>query len=237
MTQTPLARSRLIKKQEAKLAKQLLWSVGLGLILILLFLFFILPNSARVLTFLIDTTPPPNDSIIIQAPVFDAPPTITNQAQLELTGFALANGELELEVNNQVQPSVRVDEEGRFLISVQLNEGENQISAFVKTNQAERSARSKIMTIILDKQPPSLTLNNIEPQMTVVGRDHSLFRLTGQSEPEVKLSFNGRSIFARPDGSFSYDYQLLEGENLIKIEAQDQAGNLSQTEVLVTYRL
>ena len=36
---------------------------------------------------------------------------------------------------------------------------------------------------------------------------------------------NERLVIVGPEGNFSYDYVLKEGENVFKIKAQDKAGN------------
>jgi hypothetical protein len=67
---------------------------------------------------------------------------------------------------------------------------------------------------------------------------NSKFQLKGKTESsvEVIISFNGKiyNVLSNNEGSFLYDFNLQDGENIIFAYSQDQSGNKSpQTEDLI----
>ena len=83
-------------------------------------------------------------------------------------------------------------------------------------------------------QPPDLEINQPGENETVY---QSNLEIKGKTESsEIKITVNDRLVVLEKEGEFNYLYELSEGENLIKVIAQDSAGNETEKELAVTYR-
>ncbi|MCA9340729.1 MAG: hypothetical protein KDA17_07480, partial [Candidatus Saccharibacteria bacterium] len=68
------------------------------------------------------------------------------------------------------------------------------------------------------------------------GKESKLFTITGTTEPNAKVAINDRFLFARSDGTFSYQLQLTEGENTINFVITDKANNQFEQSLKITYK-
>lgn len=237
MVDTTRAQSRIIKQQRNTMVKQTALGFVIGAVVLVAFIFFILPNSAQLLTFMSDSGLPTNqDTIAPQTPVFNAPVTDTNASELELSGFAEVASKVQVEVNGVQLEEVIAGEDGTFAQTINLSEGENIVTAVSVDEAGNISQPSRAYVIVLDTTTPELLLEGVEPEMTREGRDQKIFRLVGKTKPESKVTINDRFLFARADGSFQYDISLSDGENPITVAVTDKAGNTATSEFLIRYR-
>ncbi len=239
MSSTPTT-SRIVKRERDKLLKQTMtWSlIALGLLL--MFLFIILPNAPRLLASIVDggTVFGQEDTIPPQVPIFNSPPMATNTKQIEVSGFAEAKSQVLLVLNGNQVADLTTSDDAVFKQSIDLQEGENYLQAFSKDAAGNESNLSKEYVISLDTQAPSLAFSEtIQDGMQVVGKENKSFTISGLTEQNAKVAINDRFLFARPDGSFSYQIQLNEGENLLKLVITDKANNTFEQELRVNYKL
>ena len=88
-----------------------------------------------------------------------------------------------------------------------------------------------------------VTYRNIPPSLSVDSptdgqkfeKDQSTARVSGKTDSGVKITVNGFWAVIDENNSFSYNLPLQNGDNTIKIEAVDQAGNKAEKEIKVTY--
>ena len=66
-------------------------------------------------------------------------------------------------------------------------------------------------------------------------KDQSTVKVLGKTDPGVRVTVNGFWAVIDENNNFSYNLPLQNGENMIKIEAIDQAGNKTEKEIKVTY--
>ncbi len=123
-----------------------------------------------------------------------------------------------------------VSSTGAFSANVMLVEGDNSITI---TASANGTSRTLTRTLKKDSIPPNVFI--AQPGSTFkagtgacsISSGFISCELTGQSEPGVSLTINGKTFNVQPDGSFSHTIDLpLEVQN-ITIKATDQAGNTS----------
>lgn len=226
--------SRLIKKERQKLTKQIIWFSVLAFLLVLFFLFVVLPIFVRIMNGIINTNPISDDdgTVFIQAPVISAPPDFTDSASLTVSGFAASNSEVIFVVNGREAQNVSANEDGSFEASLSLTEGENSIAAYSKIEDNE-SPVSRQLVVVLDTEIPDIEVTSPEEGQSFNLKDESI-AVSGKTDPEAKVYLNGRLIFPNAEGEFSTRYQLQSGEQTITIQAIDQAGN--QIEVTRTIR-
>lgn len=65
---------------------------------------------------------------------------------------------------------------------------------------------------------------------------NTLLNVRGTVPPDVNVTVNGREATVDAQGTYTLDIVLDEGENRLEIVAQDEVGNESRIERLVTLR-
>jgi hypothetical protein len=184
------------------------------------------------------TEPSPTEAIAADAPVIAAPlQPFTNQptATLRITvpvavvgtsatvrvyvalgGLALAPV-MEVPVGNTTQVAVDVD----------LTKGRNDFSATVVRGGVE-SAEAPIVTIVLDQDPPKITITSPKQNATIADRTVTIAGTTQASSTLLaRNTANGSTVAgqADADGKFSLVVPIQQGPNDIDITATDPAGN------------
>ncbi len=231
--------SRLVKREKQKLIKQTWIAVVLSIGLLLIFIFFGLPNAPRIIALIAGSNPTSgfSDSIPPQVPVLQFGQRYTNQPDFVVKGIAEANSQVIVIRNERELEGVTTGEDGIFERSIKLDEGENAISAYSVDGANNQSLPTKTEVITLDTKEPELVLGEgISAEMSVVGKDKQYFTISGQTKPGAKVTINDRFLFAKADGSFSYRYRLNEGDNQIKIIAEDKAGNSVEQSILIKFK-
>ena len=126
---------------------------------------------------------------------------------------------IRVEVN---QTEAQVDETGNFNVDIVLDEGENIVR--VEAIDAVENVSVEERRVYLHTLPPALSLTTVRDGMTV--REPSLL-VVGQSVPQTNIWLNGRELVVDSQGGFQGLVELIEGENIVRVEAMDRAGNRS----------
>jgi flagellar hook assembly protein FlgD len=123
-----------------------------------------------------------------------------------------------------------VDADGRFNVDVLLEEGENivQVQAIDSVGNETVAERR----VFLKLQPPPITILSVQDGIQVT--EPSLL-VSGQTEPGATVRVNGLEVAVDTQGGFQSIVNLIEGINLIRVEAIDQANNAAVTTRNVTY--
>lgn len=236
----PMVSSRLAKKEERKIVRQTLIIIVLAIIMLLGFIFLVIPGLIRLTVALlggnatqfgqVDTIPP-------QVPILSAPVEATSSTQIAIRGYGEANSTIYVLVNGSQQQEVQAAEDGAFSVEVDLTRDQNTIAAFAKDAAGNESDISDSYTVILDATPPKIELEEPQDGQEYELRRNQMITIKGTTEAGARVYVNGRLTVARDDGSFSTTYQLQEGENKIQFEAVDKAGNTTDHEITVHFRL
>ncbi len=174
-------------------------------------------------------------SLVREVVLLTEPPDIVVQNPPD--GFWI--NERMLSVQGAVQPGIRVqvnqteaqvDEEGNFNVDIVLDEGENVVR--IEAIDAVENVSVEERRVYLHTRPPALSLTTVQDGMTV--REPSLL-VVGQSVPQVNIWLNGRELVVDSQGGFQGLVELIEGENIVRVEAMDRAGNRSVLVREVTY--
>jgi hypothetical protein len=119
------------------------------------------------------------------------------------------------------------------VVPVELTKGRNDLTATIIRNGVE-SESSPIVTVILDQDPPKITVRSPkdgatvnEPDATIKGTVEAGTSLIGRNVA------NGTSVttVAAGDGTFTLVLPLEPGTNAIHLDARDPAGNTSALDV------
>lgn len=174
-----------------------------------------------------DTTPPFPPRL---EPVSEA----TNSAELTVKGFSEPNSLVEIFINGESYQKVSVTNEGIFEVSIDLNDGENRILAQATDNAKNVSQPSTTLFINYQKKEPKLEISEPENNI-IVKNDKRIINIEGITNVDNSVNINGRYVIVDQEGAFSYPYTLNDGENIIKIQAFDSAGNQKTVERKITY--
>jgi flagellar hook assembly protein FlgD len=148
-----------------------------------------------------------------------------NEQMLSVQGTVPAG--VQVQVNQTDAP---VDADGHFNVDVVLEEGENIVH--IEASDAVGNVSIEERRVYLRTRSPVLSLTTVRDGMAV--REPSLL-VVGQTAPQTTVWLNGRELAVDSQGGFQGLVDLIEGENVIRVEAVDRAGNTSVLVRGVTY--
>jgi len=172
-------------------------------------------------TVVLDSRPP---ALEIESP---AEGLLTNRSEVVLSGTT--EGGAILSVDGA--PSIVPGEPGspaRFAVPLRLSEGQNAV--FVSAADGAGNLNSSTRHIVVDTQPPGLSISS--PEAGFKTSRQSVF-IVGLTEPGVVLTVNSVEVPVGQTGSFSLEVGLALGPNRITVRALDSAGNANETVVEV----
>lgn len=233
--------SRLLNKEEARTTRNILLYFVLiavligGLffagvpILVKIASFFSDINSSSSPTGELDTTPP-------VTPRFNLPPDAVNVSPITINGFTEGGAKIIIYLNDSEYKQVVAGEDGSFSADkISLNEGVNTLYVMAVDSAGNKSAPSAKIQITYDKVAPTIEISEPNNNSTFNGSSKKKLTIKGVTDPLAQLKINGTSEFLTPEGNFTSIYNLNEGENIIKIEAIDPAGNKTEKELKITF--
>ncbi len=232
-----MARSRLTKRQQKKLVRQTVLIVLAAILLLAGFIFLIVPLLVRLTGMVFDGgSILESDTIPPQPPVLASPTNATNSATLPISGVGEAGAKAVIVLNGERLADVEIDDEGEFEYRLPLTEGENKLTVFSVDEAENESVRTRDYLIELDTEAPMIEIESPAEGSTVELRRNQLTTIRGKTEPNARVSIDGRLVYANAEGNFSSTYELKEGENKIEIRATDRGGNESEKVLTVTFR-
>jgi len=168
-------------------------------------------------------------TLILKPPdiVIDNPPSDLwiNQKLLSVQGRVPAGATLTVNDKEAVTGA-----NGEFNVDILLQEGENLL--LFEASDAVGNLATAERRVYLKTRPPALSLSSVKEGMEVV--EPSLL-VVGQTEVGSSVRLNGRELAVDSRGGFQGLVNLVEGDNLIKAEAVDRAGNTTTMSRRLTY--
>ncbi len=86
------------------------------------------------------------------------------------------------------------------------------------------SSRVRFFRIINDNSPPYLVIHSPRPEDITA---ENPVKVIGEAEQDAAVFFDGKPVEISEDGIFRFDFPLTKGENEVKIQAKDKAGNVT----------
>jgi flagellar hook assembly protein FlgD len=123
---------------------------------------------------------------------------------------------------------IPVNADGRFSYKRQLLEGQNQI-VVIATDPAGNTT-SLAREVILVTEPPEVTILN---PTNGLWTNESLVSVAGVVPTGTSIKINGQEAAVSALGEFEREVILQEGENLLRIAATDDVGNVTTQEMIV----
>jgi hypothetical protein len=125
--------------------------------------------------------------------------------------------------------------DGKFRMSVPLEEGENILYAEARDSTGNTNSTS--ITVYRDTLPPVIVVEN-PPEDFITNRlEDRKMVVRGRTEVGALLTINGISIPLGDNGTFTFETGLDEGLNVITFLAQDSVGNQNTTTRRVLFDL
>lgn len=238
MNRTGRVTSRLAKKEQKKLTRQTILFSGIALVLLLLFLFVIMPGAIRLAGNIVGTNlgGQPTDVIPPVAPTISAPPEATSDTRITIAGYSEKESEVVLVLNSREYAREPVDEDGAFEFTILLEEGEHTLAFYAVDAAGNESTTTRTYTVISDRTPPVIDVENPSDGATLELRQNQSLTVRGSAGERARVYLNDRLLFSQPDGSFTGTYQLEEGENMLSFKAIDLAGNEAEKTITVHFR-
>lgn len=150
----------------------------------------------------------------------------TNKSVIDITGPLPAG--ITMKVNGQ---AATILNNGTFNHEVILNEGENSI--LIEAMDDVGNTTTQEMLIHRKTTAPILSLN-VADNSTF---QQSEIQIMGKTDPGTIVSIGGLAISVSPVGEFQTTVKLAQGQNLLEVVAQDQAGNLTKRQKRINYSL
>ncbi|MEF2291708.1 S8 family serine peptidase [Virgibacillus dokdonensis] len=155
---------------------------------------------------------------------------ITNKQKVTVEGTASPTTTIQIMNNGEEIGSAEIGEDGTFAIPAELSEGENELTA-VSQLDGNPTGDSEPVKLTLDTEKPELTIDSPKNEeklnretVTVAGS------VSDNNLDTVKV--NGKKAKVQ-DGKYSKRILLDNGENEIKVVAQDAAGNKTKEKITV----
>jgi bacillopeptidase F len=232
--------SLLSKKESKRNIRQAVFFSFLTIALVALIFIYGIPAVIKMAVFIgnlrSSTTPvESNDNIPPSPPIFKTLPEATNNAKINLHGFAESGSDVKIYLTGQSVNDVIADNDGNFSMdNLELTLGKNEITAMAVDNAGNKSRESEKLVVWYDNQPPELEVNQ-PADKSIITSENSKVEIVGKTEPEANLSINEHFVVLDSDGNFKYTFPLSQGENLINIVASDKAGNQTTKELNLNY--
>jgi len=170
-----------------------------------------------------------NVTLVLRPPeiILDNPPDDLwiNQRLLSVQGRADPDAQLLVDGKEAA-----VDADGRFNVDVLLEEGENIVRVEATDPVGNETAVER--RVFLKLQPPPITITSVQEGTQV--NEPSLL-IAGQTEVGAIVRVNGQEVGLDTQGGFQSVVNLVDGLNLIRVEAIDRANNAAVTTRSVTY--
>lgn len=231
--------SRLARKQSKEMKKQTIWLVALAIIILLVFIFVIMPGGISLFFKMLDAGGGAldiGDNIPPQAPVLSSPPTATYSATLAMNGYGEPGSEVVFVLDSSKVATVKINDDGDFTHDLDLAQGDNDLILYGVDSAGNESTKTKTYSIYMDNEAPSIVIEEPQEGAQIELRKNQLTTIKGTTEPNARVFINGRLSLANSEGNFKTTYQLNEGENKLEIKSIDKAGNESVTELIVHFK-
>jgi len=232
------ARSRLQKLEERKNRRQAIIFSLLSLMFFLIIILYGIPAFIRLIGAMGDvrnskTKPEKNDLIAPVAPTLNTDWEATSSANTKVWGYAEPESKVFLKANGIKSGETIAGNDGSYRFDVMLDVGENEIITYSSDMAGNQGPDSQRLLVYLDNKAPELEITN--PEDGAKYYDEREIVVAGTTDTDSSVRINGFIATVDTEGNFTRRIQLNQGENEIKVEASDEAGNKVEKTVIVSH--
>jgi hypothetical protein len=232
--------SRLRRVEDKRASKRILIAI-LGSVALLVFLLMfglkILIGFGAMLDKIRGSSPQQQTvSDLLLPPILDSLPEATHSATISIRGKSEPKKEVIIYINDSEYKKVTTTDAGEFTIeSIPVEETKITITAKLVGEKDQMSAASNVVTTVIDRTPPKLTVSKPEDNQTINDGSHKV-TVEGMTDEGMRITVNDRIAVVKADGSFIYAMSVSDGETVLMIVSTDPAGNQTKVERRVTYQ-
>lgn len=173
-----------------------------------------------------------NHNLISDVDIYDIP-TATNSANIIVGGSVINFEKVEFYLNGDLVKETTLVSSDNFSEEIgDLKEGENEVFVIAKNKDQNDEKKSSTLTVLYKKDKPKLNIK--EPQDNLKTNQQDL-NISGETDKEIYIKINEFPVVVDAQGVFQTSVRLKDGENKIKIIAEDVAGNIEEKILNVTY--
>lgn len=147
------------------------------------------------------------------------------EATLTIEGLTDPDAVVQLAGEPQIVP---INADGRFNLKRPLAEGSNTIKVIATDPAGNVATLSR--EIILVTKPPEIA---ITAPTNDLWTNENILTVTGVVPKGASLKVNGQEAIVGTDGQFEREVILQEGDNILRVEATDDVGNVTSQEIIV----
>lgn len=146
-------------------------------------------------------------------------------ASLTIEGLTDPDAVVQVAGEPQIVP---INADGRFSLKRQLAEGSNNLK--ISATDPAGNVATLSREIILATKPPEIAIAS--PNNDTWTKE-SLITVSGTVPAGASLKVNGQDATVAADGQFQREVILQEGDNILRIEATDDVGNVTSQEIII----
>ncbi len=230
-------RPRSLKRTESKNKAKFIWSIIISLALLYVLFQWVLPLFVGELSIFSKSAPKEQseEAVSLAPPVLNIPYEATSTASIVIKGYATPKSKVKIYLDDSLVSEADSDSDGSFTSnSINLLEGTNNIYGKTVDDKKNESLPSKKIQVFYSGEKPNLEISEPEDNKEIKGGDKKVL-VRGNTDPENELTINGFRVILSPDGTFSSEISLAEGDNTITIAAVNKVGNSTSIEKRVKY--
>jgi len=238
------SKSRLSRNHSAKTRKQLIWIVGGSIVFLYLLFQFGLWTITGISGFFISMNEKNENksdtgktSVILTPPTVDTLNDATSSATIVVSGRSIeTKGTIQIFVNNKKVKDIEIESDSTFEGKVSgLKSGDNSIKARFANEGDEKSDFSREQIVMYAKDAPKI--DELSPgDNSEFKREEDRIEISGKTSPGANVFVNDFIAIVDESGGFSYMLKLTEGDNLVKVKAENEAGLSTEKTIRVIYR-
>ena len=158
----------------------------------------------------------------------------TNSAQLVVSGTSEPKSMVYVSINSEDLVKTTAGDDGNFEIKMILTEGSNVLSAIAVDEEGNKSRAAKAVSVWYSSKMPSLEIETPADNQEFSGGNRRI-EIKGKTDPETRITLNGRIVIVNSEGKFTSFYNLSDGENALEFRALDRAGNETNKKLTARY--
>ena len=155
---------------------------------------------------------------------------VTNQASVTLGGLVAPDTEV-VRINGV--PASLSGSTHRFTAPVELVPGTNVMT--LEATDHVGNSNDTAVQVVMDVVPPLLEITSPAKLDLPIHTNIGFITITGRTEPSATLWVDDGLVGQSTSGLFEYQKELVAGNNVITVMAQDLAGNVATRSLVVIY--
>lgn len=168
------------------------------------------------------------DIIPPQSPVISALPEATNSSRILVEGYSESGASIELLLNDEVNKITKTDVNGYFVFDAPLLSGQNRVQLRAKDEDGNESM-SEVSLVTFDSKPVDLVVISPRDGSEFFGKINQVVDIKGEVDKEdSQVTINSSFVMVNRDGTFVHRFMMNSGENEVKVNAVDPAGNMAE---------